>query len=250
EIERVASKGGEVEMLGGLASKQPPGGERETEFSPLAPRWMLKVTEKPLLKHLQRLPAGWKSHLVQKWEETTRPARSKATLYSPGTRRIMGEYFRFRPNVIHVHGFHGFRYGLFLKLVFRRPLVDMVPAMFAQMKEQGTGWLVDQYKRYHRLVDCFFLDPGYRRELLGIGVPAKKLFGIIGTVDLRTVERFKADSDRHRIEVRARLGIPPDSLLALSVGRLHPSKGHGYALEALPSILEQFPNLHWVVLGE
>src|SRR6185295_20106023 len=104
EIERVASKGGEVEMLGGLASKQPPGGERETEFSPLAPRWMLKVTEKPLLKHLKRLPAGWKSHLVRKWEETTRPARSKATLYSPGTRRIMGEYFRFRPNVIHVHG--------------------------------------------------------------------------------------------------------------------------------------------------
>ncbi|HEY0366554.1 MAG TPA: glycosyltransferase, partial [Pyrinomonadaceae bacterium] len=35
-----------------------------------------------------------------------------------------------------------------------------------------------------------------------------------------------------------------------SVGRLDPSKGHSHALEALPLMLNQFPNLHWIVLGE
>ena len=73
--------------------------------------------------------------------------------------------------------------------------------------------MVDQYWRYHRFGLLFpRLRPaegtaGNRRSC--------EALGIIGTVDLQTVERFKAESDRHRIEVRARLGIPPDSLLAL-----------------------------------
>jgi glycosyltransferase involved in cell wall biosynthesis len=33
-------------------------------------------------------------------------------------------------------------------------------------------------------------------------------------------------------------------------GRLHPSKGHLFALESLPRLLDQFANLHWIVLGE
>jgi len=44
--------------------------------------------------------------------------------------------------------------------------------------------------------------------------------------------------------------LPSDCLMALSVGRLHPTKGHLYALEALPSLVGKFPQLHWVVLGE
>jgi glycosyltransferase involved in cell wall biosynthesis len=162
----------------------------------------------------------------------------------------MREYSRFRPDVTHVHGYYGFSYGLFFKLAFRCPLVDSVPAMFSQMVEQGTGWLMNQYRRYHRLVDCFFLAPGYRSELRGIGVPAEKLFDLTGTVDLQAVARFKTETARHRAEVRARLGIAQDSLIVLSVGRLDSSKGHRYALEALPSMLDQFPNLHWVLLGE
>ncbi|HYE84904.1 MAG TPA: glycosyltransferase, partial [Vicinamibacterales bacterium] len=47
-----------------------------------------------------------------------------------------------------------------------------------------------------------------------------------------------------------RLGVAADAPIALSVGRLTPSKGHRRALEALPHMLTHAPALHWVVLGE
>lgn len=186
---------------------------------------------------------------------TKSPGRLKkyvrgAALYAPATQRIMSEYFRFRPGLVNVHGFYGFSYGVFLKRVFGCPLAVTVPAMFSQMIEQGTGWLIDYYRRFHYLVDAFFLNPGYRHELIALGVPVEKLFDFGATLDLEAIERVKAERLRYRREVRARLGIPEDSLIALSVGRLDPTKGHSYALEALPVILEELPNLHWVVLGE
>jgi glycosyltransferase involved in cell wall biosynthesis len=128
--------------------------------------------------------------------------------------------------------------------------VHIVPALFSQMEAQGTGWLVNRYRRFHQHIDYFALDAGYRNELLSIGVPANKLLGIDGTLDLDAIAAVKAESKRHRLEVRRKLQIPEDAIIALSVGRLDPSKGHAYALEALPLIRNQFPNVHWVVLGE
>lgn len=173
-----------------------------------------------------------------------------AVSYFPPLLKIPAEYFRFRPDIIHAHGFYSFKYGLVFRKFFRRPMLHMVPSLSAQMEAQGTGWLVDHYRRFHHLVDCFALDPGYRSELLEAGVPAEKLFEISGTLDLRAIARVKAERDRHRVEVRTRLGIPENAIIALSVGRLDPTKGHSYTIEALPQMVKQFPELHWVVLGE
>jgi|SRR5215213_66185 len=159
---------------------------------------------------------------------------------------VPAEYFRFKPDVVHTHGFYSFKYGL----LFRRPTVHIVPALFSQMEAQGTGWLVNRYRRFHRHVDCFTLDAGYRNELLSIGVPAQKLLLIDGTLDLEAISAVRAERERHRREIRRKLEIPDDAIIALSVGRLDPSKGHSYAIEALPSMLKQFPNLHWIALGE
>ena len=199
-----------------------------------------------------RLPSGLKRPLVgllnfgfSTWREVKRMAVHLRSMLS-----VPAEFFRFKPDVVHVHGFYGFKYGLLFKSLFRRPLVHIVPALFSQMEAQGTGWLVNRYRRFHRSVDCFALDAGYRQELLSIGVPANKLLLIDGTLDLEAVASVRAERERHRREVRQKLGIPEDAIIALSVGRLDPSKGHSYALEALPSIVNQFPNLHWIVLGE
>ncbi len=163
---------------------------------------------------------------------------------------VPAEYLRFKPDVVHTHGFYGFKYGLLFKTLFRRPTVHIVPALFSQMQAQGTGFLVNRYRRFHRHVDCFALDTGYRNELLSIGVPAHKLLDIDGTLDLDAIGAVRTERERHRRDVRQRLEIPEDAIIALSVGRLDPSKGHSYALEALPSMLKQIPNLHWIVLGE
>ena len=201
---------------------------------------------------VRNLPPAIKTPLVSLfnagfsiWQQATH-----LSVHARSMLKVPAEYFGFKPDVVHTHGFYSFKFGLAFKTFFRRPTVHIVPALFSQMEAQGTGWLVNHYRRFHRHVDCFALDAGYRNELLSIGVPANKLLAIDGTLDLDAIAPVRADRERHRREVRRKLNIPDDSIIALSVGRLDPSKGHSYALEALPAMLEQFPNLHWIVLGE
>ena len=210
------------------------------------------ISVEPLRRRGSNLPPALKNPLVRIWNFAFSIRRDikHAAAHIPSMGSIPAEYFRFKPDVVHTHGFYGFKYGLFFKTIFRRPTVHIVPALFSQMKAQGTGWLANRYRRFHRNVDCFALDAGYRNELLSIGVPANKLLDIVGTLDLDAIAAVKTDRERHRREVRRDLNIPEDAIIALSVGRLDPSKGHSYALEALPSMLKQFPNLHWIVLGE
>ncbi len=46
------------------------------------------------------------------------------------------------------------------------------------------------------------------------------------------------------------LGLHPDGLLVLSVGRLTEQKGHIYLLEAIPGIIEQFPSTVFAIAGD
>jgi len=202
---------------------------------------------------LRNLPPGLKkpiatvfNSLFSSWQRITRVAAR----YFPSSFTIPREFFQFRPDIIHTHGFYSFKYGLLFRMLFRCPTVHLVPSLFSQMEAQGTGWLAEYYRRFHARVACFALQPGYRSELLSAGVPVEKFFDITATLDLEALARAKADRARHRVELRQRLGIPEEALVALSVGRLDPTKGHSYAVEALPLMLKQHPNLHWVLLGE
>ena len=212
----------------------------------------LKSRVAPLRRRGRNLSPALKQPLVRIWNFAFSIWQyiKRIAAHVPSMMTIPAEYFRFRPDIIHTHGFYGFKYGLLFKTLFRRPMVHMVPALFSQMEAQGTGWLVSHYRRFHRHVDRFTLDPGYCSELRGIGVPDEKLLHVNGTLDLEAITSIKTERERHRLEVRRKLRIPDDALIALSVGRLDPTKGHLYALEALLSMLKQFPNLHWVVLGE
>lgn len=210
------------------------------------------INAAPLRRGGSNLPPVLKKPLVSIWNIAFSIWQhvKRVAAHVPSMFTIPAEYFRFKPDVVHTHGFYGFKYGLLFKTLFRRPIVHIVPALFSQMEAQGTGWLVNRYRRFHHSVDCFTLDAGYRNELLTIGVPANKLLLIDGTLDLDAIAVVRAERARHRIEVRQKLGLPEDAIILLSVGRLDPSKGHSYALEALPTILTQFPNAHWIVLGE
>jgi glycosyltransferase involved in cell wall biosynthesis len=236
----------------GSGEELSPARSDDTGSSEATVRSRLSRAWKFIVRALGRLPRGLKKPLALMWNSAFSAWRHirRAAAHFPSLLKIPAEYFLFRPDIIHAHGFYGFKYGLLFKRLFRRPMVHMVPALFSQMEAQGTGWLADHYRRFHRLVDYFTLDPGYRGELLGVGVPAKKLFEISGTLDLQAIARVKAERERHRVEVRARLGIPENAIVALSVGRLDPTKGHSYTVEALPGMLKQFPALHWILLGE
>jgi glycosyltransferase involved in cell wall biosynthesis len=115
------------------------------------------------------------------------------------------------------------------------------------MIDEGMPWMPKRYVRFRRSVDYFFT--GYREELLGLGIPASKILPVNGMVNLNAINAVKAKREQFYTSTREDLQLPDDALIALSVGRLHPTKGHIFALEAIASLVGQFPALHWVLLG-
>lgn len=161
---------------------------------------------------------------------------------------MLGEYMRFSPDIIHSHTFYGHAYGLFLKVFSRCPLVHTVPCLISQMTDAGYDWMGSLYRRFHKYVDRFFT--AYPGELIEMGVPVEKIMQLKGGVDLKLMEDAEAKIKKYRMEIRQRLGIAREAPIALSVGRLHRSKGHQYGLDAVAYLVKRFPNLQWIVLGE
>lgn len=157
---------------------------------------------------------------------------------------------KFRPDVVHAHtAYTSFIAGLIAKAILGKPLIYTVPALFSQMQGTGLKWTPGMYAYLHRFVDRFFTGASYD-ELLSVGIPAAKIIYNRCGVDVEAINALRNVRDRYRTEIRQSLGLPDDACLALSVGRLHSSKGHLFALKSLPALLRRFPNLHWVVLGE
>ena len=154
----------------------------------------------------------------------------------------------FRPDVIHIHTNYVLTIGLPLKVVFRRPVVHLVPSLFSQMADEGKTWVPKFYTRFHYFIDCFFSGAS-QEELRNIGIPESKIFPFRGAIDVQALQAIREKRSEHHTVIRKSLGLPSNCSLALSVGRLDPSKGHNFSLEALPSLVSKFPQLHWVVLG-
>jgi glycosyltransferase involved in cell wall biosynthesis len=73
-------------------------------------------------------------------------------------------------------------------------------------------------------------------ELLGIGIRENKIVQIPNGVDL---EEFAPADDERRRQLRAKLGLPADRVIALFVGRFAESKGIGDLLQAWPKVQQE-----------
>ena len=155
----------------------------------------------------------------------------------------------FRPHIIHVHTSYSLTVGLFLKVLWRPPVVHHVACLFPQMVEAGNAWIPRFYARFHPLIDCFFTGVSSRDELLSIGVPDSKVLLIRGVIDFQEISAVRHERRHYHKTIRELSHLPADAFIALSVGRLDPSKGHMFALEGLPALIRQFPTLHWLVVG-
>jgi len=80
------------------------------------------------------------------------------------------------------------------------------------------------------------------------GIRSDKLVTIHNGIN---VERFSIDlSPKAEQNLRQALRLEPDSLIILTVARLHPQKGHKYLIEAIPRILRDFSQARFLFVGE
>jgi glycosyltransferase involved in cell wall biosynthesis len=164
-------------------------------------------------------------------------------------KRLFLIVWRFKPHVVHTHTFYSFGTGLFVKNLKRTPLIHSVPCLFSQMTDAGLAWMPKLYKRFHLKVDYFFTGASLE-ELRSVGVPERKTGTIQGVVDLDVIDATRREAESHRRLVRESLHVDSQAIIVLSVGRLHRSKGHLFALESVPYLLKWRSDIHWVLLGE
>lgn len=98
----------------------------------------------------------------------------------------------------------------------------------------------------HLLAD----SPSQRAFLEAEGVTGPGVITVFGDGSVCGVDttRFRPDSEaRHRI--RTQLGIPPDAMVALFVGRLNRDKGTPEMTEAFAQVAAELPELHLLLVG-
>ena len=85
------------------------------------------------------------------------------------------------------------------------------------------------------------------RYVKALGVPEKKIAVIGYGVD---EERFNIDTDQARDIKRSELGLSPDDIVVLFVGRLYPVKGIRFLLEAADVITHWRRDVRFLIVGE
>lgn len=154
---------------------------------------------------------------------------------------------RLRPHVIHAHDLLSpATIGLAGAALLRVPLIALVAST-------GPGGDVDRLlhkplgrarlRRLARRADAFHIQARETGdELQAHGVRPERLVRIVNGVD---TDRFRPRSEQERADVRARLGLPPDAVVAIYCGRFAPVK----RLDLLVRALDGLP-AHLVLVGE
>jgi glycosyltransferase involved in cell wall biosynthesis len=118
--------------------------------------------------------------------------------------------------------------------------VHSIMAARAQLRR----WYFSLISWYQRWVDLYVTP--IPKELTEAGVQEHKIKLVEVTVDL--TEMLKVQHD-------AQLVIEPFDLtdaypVALSIGRLHPDKGHEFAIRAWPLVLNEWPRARLLIVGD
>ena len=84
-----------------------------------------------------------------------------------------------------------------------------------------------------------------KRYLVSAGISANQISAVMTGIDLNRYDPLRASSD-----LRAELGLLPDTLLVGTVAILRGKKGHQQILDAAPSVIERFPQTHFIFVGD
>jgi glycosyltransferase involved in cell wall biosynthesis len=89
----------------------------------------------------------------------------------------------------------------------------------------------------------FAVSDSLRRLALELGTPAERTEVVGNGVD---TARFHPVA---RVEARARLSLPPEARVLISVGGLVERKGMHRVIDCLPTLIERHPELHYLIVG-
>lgn len=144
-----------------------------------------------------------------------------------------------QPDVVHLHSRRGA--DLWGGLAALKMNVPCVLSRRVDNPENAL-WAQVKYKIFDHVIA---ISEGIRQVLIGEGVNPQHVTCVRSAVD--------ATPYMHQVDAREfaqTFGLPEGSLVIGVVAQLIERKGHRYLLEAMPAILERFPNVQVLFLGK
>ncbi len=129
--------------------------------------------------------------------------------------------------------------GVPLRIASNRGCIDGMPPWLSRLH----GWMVNS-----RLTSCLVANSAHVREE---AVDQEKVVPSKITIVPNGVPLpEQTDNPAVRAQVCAEFAIPSNAQLLVTVGRLTRQKGHVYLIQALPQILQAYPDAHLLLIGE
>ncbi len=157
----------------------------------------------------------------------------------------------FRPDVLHTHSSKAGILGRLAARLCRVPIIihTIHGLPFHQHQCALLNWLYILLERwcarYTRRIIC--VADAMSAQAAAVRVARAEQFVTIYSG--MEVEPF-LEAHAHRERVRSELSIGPDELTVGKVARLSDLKGHRYLFDAIPAVLERFPNTRFVLVGD
>jgi glycogen(starch) synthase len=130
------------------------------------------------------------------------------------------------------------------------PMIYHVHGTEVGRSENPNPQLVSLEKKGAEKADLVItVSEAMKQELIGLGVPARKIRVCYHGVDLEFFSPARIDPARLE-KLRKRYGFNKDDIIILFIGRLEPVKGVIQLLQAMPKVLENHPQSKLLVVGK
>ncbi|MFW9973295.1 MAG: glycosyltransferase family 4 protein [Candidatus Odinarchaeota archaeon] len=146
--------------------------------------------------------------------------------------------------IIHSHGYKANFYALLAALFMKVNLIATChPWIKINLIIKFYSWL--DKLLLNRFDEIVVISEEIKREILMSGVFESKITIINNGID---ISRFM--NNYNRDEILKSFDIIPDKIIIGTVGRLSEEKGHIILIEAAKKLLENFPNLIFMIVGD
>jgi glycosyltransferase involved in cell wall biosynthesis len=173
-------------------------------------------------------------------EFTLRPFQMKRVFDVPAFLSLRKIFKQCRPDIVHTHSsIDSWLFGLTARSL-RIPVIRSRHISIPVRKFIPNSWL------YSKIPQAIITSgQAIRQQMIDVpGVAAEKVGSIAAGVDL---ERFDVKVSGENI--RLQLGVADDCPLIGKIGVIRGWKGYDYFLQAIPFVLEKYPQAQFVIVG-
>jgi glycosyltransferase involved in cell wall biosynthesis len=165
-------------------------------------------------------------------------------------RSVLGLLREIRPDLLHTHSSKAGIIGRAAAARLKLPCVHTIHGAAFHVGQSAIAFHLYQWleRRAAPATDKFIsVCDAMTEQYVHAGIaPREKFVTVYSGFD---VEPFLKPT-RSPAVVRAELGLKPDEIVIGKVARLFPLKGHEYLLKAARSVVEQCPNVRFLLVGD